>query len=242
MSKILLWIADNSKETIFSIVLGGLITTIFQNRKNIVIWIKTFFQKEKEFRISYAYLFRIKIENKYLLIKGKRIEQYQPVGGVFKYYNSFIDKYNLWEIKAEKNSNFFEEKDLRIFVKGKYLTKFLDWIETNQNRECDCKREFIEELIVPGYLQKDAINNIQFEFLKRVNSGIHYSAHFKCQEILIFDIYEVSNLSESNISYLKQKIMENDNLILVTAEDIEKQCVQINDLSRKIGAHASHII
>ena len=48
MSKILLWIADNSKETIFSIVLGGLITTIFQNRKNIVIWIKTFFQKEKE--------------------------------------------------------------------------------------------------------------------------------------------------------------------------------------------------
>lgn len=36
--------------------------------------------------------------------------------------------------------------------------------------------------------------------------------------------------------------MENDNLILVTAEDIEKQCVQINDLSRKIGAHASHII
>ena len=106
MSKILLWIADNSKETIFSIVLGGLITTIFQNRKNIVIWIKTFFQKEKEFRISYAYLFRIKIENKYLLIKGKRIEQYQPVGGVFKYYNSFIDKYNLWEIKAEKNSNF----------------------------------------------------------------------------------------------------------------------------------------
>ena len=65
MSKILLWIADNSKETIFSLVLGGLITTIFQNRKNIVIWIKTFFQKEKEFRISYAYLFRIKIENKY---------------------------------------------------------------------------------------------------------------------------------------------------------------------------------
>ena len=113
MSKILLWIADNSKETIFSIVLGGLITTIFQNRKNIVIWIKTFFQKEKEFRISYAYLFRIKIENKYLLIKGKRIEQYQPVGGVFKYYNSFIDKYNLWEIKAEKNSNFFEEKETR---------------------------------------------------------------------------------------------------------------------------------
>nr|WP_241158244.1 hypothetical protein [Adlercreutzia sp. ZJ138] len=35
--------------------------------------------------MSAAYLFRIKVGGKYLLIRGNRIkDQYQPVGGVYK--------------------------------------------------------------------------------------------------------------------------------------------------------------
>lgn len=41
--------------------------------------------KNEEIRVSAAYLFRIKIENKYLLVKGNKISQYQPIGGVYKY-------------------------------------------------------------------------------------------------------------------------------------------------------------
>lgn len=38
-------------------------------------------------RISFAYLFRIKIGNKYLLIlNGRNTGKYQPVGGVYKIY------------------------------------------------------------------------------------------------------------------------------------------------------------
>lgn len=75
--------------------------------------------------MSCAYLFKIKQDGKYLLIKGNRIEQYQPVGGVYKYYNSFNGvKYKL-ELKDESKSHFYENRDLRLITKGRYLVKFL---------------------------------------------------------------------------------------------------------------------
>lgn len=240
MSYILSWLVDNTLATLFSLGLGAIITAIIQNRKSILILLTTLGSRNKEYRISYAYLFRIKVDNKYLLIKGNRIDQYQPVGGVYKYYDSFKDKYEKWEIKSEKNSNFYESNDLRVFIKGKYINSFLKWIESGLNRECDCKREFIEELIIPGYLEKKELNNIQFEYLKRINTGIHYSIHFKCNEILIFDIYDVSNLSENGLNALRQKVKDN-RILLATADEIEKQCLQLGGVSKKIGAHAKYI-
>ena len=75
--------------------------------------------------MSCAYLFKIKQDGKYLLIKGNRIEQYQPVGGVYKYYNSFNGvKYKL-ELKDESKSHFYENRDLRLITTGRYLVKFL---------------------------------------------------------------------------------------------------------------------
>ena len=114
----------------------------------------------------------------------------------------------------------------------------MKWIESNFNRETDCKREFIEELIAPGYLNIEELHNVQFEYLKRVNSGIHYTPHFRCNEILIFDIYDVINLSSNAIENLKTN---NNKLLFVTADDIEKQCVQLDGISKKIGAHAIYI-
>ena len=38
-------------------------------------------------RISFSYLYRIKIDNKYLLIKNSHgTELFQPIGGVYKYF------------------------------------------------------------------------------------------------------------------------------------------------------------
>ncbi|WP_374123545.1 SMODS-associated NUDIX domain-containing protein [Leptotrichia hongkongensis] len=52
------------------------------------IWFQFLFRWNKNIRLSCAYLFQIKQDGKYLLIKGNQIEQYQPVSGVYKYYNS----------------------------------------------------------------------------------------------------------------------------------------------------------
>ena len=62
---------------------------IFHNRLRMKILLQSLLRWNKKIRLSCAYLFQIKQDGKYLLIKGNRIEQYQPVGGVYKYYNSF---------------------------------------------------------------------------------------------------------------------------------------------------------
>ena len=237
----MMWFINILRDNIISFILGGLLNAIVGNYKHILLWIRSILNYNKEIRISYSYIFRIKIDNKYLLIKGNRIDQYQPVGGVYKYYDSFKDKYQKWEIVSEKNSDFFEEKDLRIFIKGRYVMDFLKWIESNQNRECDYKREFIEELINPKYLDLSVVDDIEFEFIRRVNNGIHYSQHFKCKEILIYDVVVLNNLSKNIQDHLITIASSNKNLVFVTADDIERECVQVDGKSTKIGKHAKII-
>ena len=44
-----------------------------------------FIRKEDKIRLSFAYLFRIKIDNEYFLVQNARgTGKYQPVGGVYK--------------------------------------------------------------------------------------------------------------------------------------------------------------
>ena len=46
-------------------------------------------QADESIRISFAYLFRIKYNGKYLLVKNARsINKYQPVGGAYKCYQN----------------------------------------------------------------------------------------------------------------------------------------------------------
>ncbi len=89
------------------------------------IWFQFLFRWNKNIRLSCAYLFQIKQDGKYLLIKGNRIEQYQPVGGVYKYYNSFNEVKSKLELEDESESHFYENGDLKLITKGRYLIKFL---------------------------------------------------------------------------------------------------------------------
>ncbi|WP_196808119.1 hypothetical protein [Leptotrichia sp. oral taxon 879] len=51
---------------------------------------------------------KIKQNGKYLLIKGNQIEQYQPVSGVYKYYNSFNELKSKLKLKDESKSHFMK--------------------------------------------------------------------------------------------------------------------------------------
>ena len=99
-------------------IIGVLASTIFHNKRRIKIWYQSLLRWNKNIRLSCAYLFQIKHNDRYLLIKGKRIDQFQPVGGVYKYHNSFKRHKEKLELKDESEARFYEGGDLRLITKG----------------------------------------------------------------------------------------------------------------------------
>ena len=168
-----------------------LASTIFHNRLRLKIYYQSLIRWNKNIRLSCAYLFRIRYNNKYLLIRGNRIDQYQPIGGVYKYYDSFNGLKENLELKDESESHFYENGDLRLVTTGKHLVKFLDWFDTKKNREITVIRELIEELEPSGISIENLIKQSQVEYLKTVKEPITFSTHFQMDELKIFEIFEV---------------------------------------------------
>lgn len=235
------WLIENVCASVVSFVIGVFLTWLWTIRKNIKVCVHTLFHRNTDYRISAAYLFRIQIDNKYLLIKGNRIEQFQPIGGVYKYYNSFGDKYNQMQLRQDDDSNFYENGDLRIYVKGKFLQKFLNWFDSKENREYTVEREFREELVKSGVLQEEILKDVRFEYVRRVNRGIEFSPHFKCFQVLIFDIFNVHIDNTNALEQIKKYVNANEDLALVSFDEIERECVTLNGKSVKIGAHAKEL-
>lgn len=148
----------------------------------------------RELRISIAYLMRIEVNGRYLLIKNDRGQQgFQPVGGVYKYFNP--EGYNELQklgIFTDNNVDVDEhsEHDLRCTLQNRCkLFKFLKWFKTGKNRELDPWREFHEELIRPEILSEDIFRHIQYEKVASNIAPIRYSEHFKTYEFLYADIF-----------------------------------------------------
>ncbi len=214
-----------------------LAATIFHNRLRLKVWLQSLLRWNKTIRLSWAYLFQIKKDGKYLLIKGNRIEQFQLDGGVYKYYNSFNEIKSKLELKDESESHFYENGDLRLITKGKYLVKFLDWFDTKKNREITVIRELIEELQPAEISIGQLIKNVRIEYLKTVKEGIKFSQHFQMDEQKIFNIYEAKiPVDILNI------VLNSDRYCLVEAEEIERLCCTRDGLSKKISETAKYII
>ena len=214
-----------------------LASTIFHNRLRLKIYYQSLIRWNKNIRLSCAYLFRIRYNNKYLLIKGNRIDQYQPVGGVYKYYDSFNGLKENLELKDESESHFYENGDLRLVTIGKHIVKFLDWFDTKRNREITVIRELIEELEPSGISIENLIKQSQVEYLKTVKEPITFSTHFQMDELKIFEIFEVKIPKE-----ILDDVLKSEHYFSVKAEDIEKFCFTKDGLSKKISATARYIV
>ena len=90
-------------EGFFTGLLSGVIgTALFEllrvlakNRDRLRLLGATCAKRDDPIRVSAAYLFRIMVDGRYLLIKGKRIQsQYQPVGGVYKRFDGSAELFN----------------------------------------------------------------------------------------------------------------------------------------------------
>lgn len=174
----------------------------------------------KDVRISAAYLFQIKVDNQYLLIKGNRFNQYQPVGGVYKTHASFEATRQSMNILDDHLlvPDAVSEKDLRIRVKGAYLYQFVQWFESERNRETDCWREFYEELVDTKILPVTLFRHVKYDRVRRRYSKLRYSKWAKCHEILISDIVELIPTDEQ-LSALRTLKLANDDRLLWSSED-----------------------
>lgn len=246
---------DNFKVNIFTGLITSLVWTIlviigtfiYSLRNDFKIKIKILYLKyikqQKFIRFSIAYLFKIKIGNDYLLIKGNRINQLQPIGGVYKYYDSFKNFIREWDIKDDSGFPIDEtsKHDLRVRVPISYTLEMLQWFQTKKNREFCVFRELHEELLSNNFFKDKNLNNLSIEYIKTNIQPIKYSEHFKINEILIADIFEVNLTKEQEIIF-KEFIQSNPFFQIVTEDDIERGAITLNNKSYPIGKHSKNLI
>ena len=182
-----------------------------------------FIKGETLIRISFAYLYRIKVNNNYLLVKNARgTGKYQPVGGVYKMLGSErIELKNLYhvvdddKVPLDKSS----KDDYRLQLPCKYLRRFVRRFNSpkaSRERIDNVSREFKEEL-------GDVItwNKIEYRYCGRHMTDLKYSDHFQCYELLLADVVELLP-TDNQIEDLKKMMLHpSDYYHFATTEEIK---------------------
>lgn len=206
-----------------------------------------FISNDTIIRISFAYLYRIKIGNKYLLVKNERgTGKYQPVGGVYKLKgNEKIELKNRYYVKDDNKVSIDESSrnDYRLRIENKYLRKFIRRFNTKAEREKvnDLSRKFIEELIEKGIADW---NQITYRFCGRHITELQFSEHFQIYELLLADIVELLPTAEQENDLRQLMAQPSDVYYFATAEEIISLGVDIasGKLEESIGDHTKKTI
>lgn len=154
-----------------------------------------FINDDKIIRISFSYLFRIKVGDKYLLVRNSRnTGKYQPVGGVYQLRgNEKAVLKNLYHVMDDDKIPIDESSrdDYRLRLKNKYLRKFMkrfDDKKAERERIENVSREFREELIDTGILRW---KKISYRYCGRHITDLRFEEHFQNYELLLADIIEL---------------------------------------------------
>lgn len=197
------WFADvNLQPELFGMAIGiagilliELIDHLISERAFIGIYWDCFkpFQRPG-LRLTFSYLFRIEMNGKYLLVQSHRLENtYQPVGGVYKYFNPEATN-ELIRIGAIPDNNMpndgVSEHDIRLnLTKRRRIRGFLTWFFSVKGRECDPWREFHEELVDTGILSADQFTYIHYDLVGQHIQPIHFDNFFQVDTLKYADIY-----------------------------------------------------
>ena len=201
-----------------------------QNNHLVRLWWQSYKPNDnKELRISIAYLFKIQVDDKYLLIRNHRNQNgYQPIGGVYKYFEpegrddlkhfGIEVGHTIAGIPIDGDSR----NDLRCKMRDRRkLIPFLKWFEKGQNREIDPCREFYEELVEPGILTRDVFRHIQYKLIGKNYAPITYSQYTMMFEFLYADIYELKPVCREQQQHIEQLLQTpNSDLLFATEQEI----------------------
>jgi hypothetical protein len=124
----------------------------------------------KQIRFSCAYLFRIKVDGRYFLVRDEqRRNHFQPVGGVYKYLDkNILNIFNAEQCRKFRYTSDLDD-DLRILVPRRNAQKFYKWYNRQTDRETikNLYREFKEEIIeriVMSPQEISAFKKIKYEY------------------------------------------------------------------------------
>jgi hypothetical protein len=221
------------RATIFKIGLGFVISGtiefsafLIENRKKWNILKTIVFKRNQSVRVTVAYLFRIEVNGRYVLIKRHKKDRpgYQPIGGAFKYLKEetreCFDKLGIEpcnHVARDEDT----ENDLRIIIKKRRnLIDFLKWFESRKDREIDPWREFYEEMIEPGLLPIDAFKHIKYVFIRKHEEGIVKSSVFPVDEFRYAEIYELRPETDEQKRAIHALINVGDSILFATPDEI----------------------
>ncbi len=198
-------------------------------------------------RISFAYLYRIKIGNKYLLVKNERgTGKYQPVGGVYKLLGKEkMELRNRYQVKDDNKIPIDQSSrdDYRLRMENKYLRKFVRRFDRKAEREqiYNLSREFREELVEKGVVNW---NQISYRFCGRHITELSFGNHFQCYELLLADVVELIPTAEQEKDLERLVNQQSDIYRFATAEEISSLGInaETGDLKETISDHTKKII
>ncbi len=203
----------------------------------------------RKVRVSMASLFRIYVNEKYLLIENLKHGTITPIGGVIKYYSgatNILEKIGATsQIEADTESHPKKYKsELRLKFSMRYFYTFLDWFYSGQHREYDPLRELDEELFEPNSINKNEFGKITyskygtFRLFSAFDSANDY---YLCHHFDIFTLH----LSEAQIEIIKSAVEKSQNtqnmgekLYWATSDEILRERL-IN--GRKMGGNVKYV-
>ena len=206
-------------------------------------------QKDTPIRISFAYLFRIKVDGKYFLVQNTRTKKYQPVGGTYKFFKDEAD-YLKNNFSVENDNRIpvdqITKRDYRLLVKSKDLRRFVRRFNKTPHREniSNLSREFSEEIFSTGILDKNEFGELSYKYCGRHMTNVEYSSVFKHYELLLADVIEVK-LSETQEQLFKSLIGKDcEKYRFATADEIKSFGVSFgtSDLTDNIANHTPKIL
>jgi hypothetical protein len=156
-----------------------------------------------------AYVYRIKINGKYLLIKSRTRDYFQPIGGVYKTLpasKTLFDKLDVRSDRLIETDHGIAKGDLRVFVKGLNVIEFLDWYDSRKDRETSPWREFCEELISTEYLPWKEFRYIDYEFKGRVETPI-ITLDSEDKGMFMYDVFDLLP-NDEQLPILEKKLNE----------------------------------
>ncbi|HAP60796.1 MAG TPA: hypothetical protein DCR93_15285 [Cytophagales bacterium] len=152
---------------------------------------------KQKIRFSMAYLYLIRVDGEYLLIKNEKQKNYQPVGGKYKFLpgasQKISERFSLGDDETMP-ANTTNNDDIAVMAPALRAVAFEDWFNSGEDRETSHWREFYEELVEgkgERILEPKNFPHIMYRKITRVITPLHWDEYFKCYTRMHFDILEL---------------------------------------------------
>ncbi len=219
-------------------------TIINRKRLWLIIYLKLLSAKKQRIRFSMSYLYRIKIDDKYLLVKNNNYGHYQLVGGKYKILEgtkSFLQREFDANDDPKLSNKGLMKDDFALYIPAKNAIKFLDWFNEGKDREIGHWREFYEELIGSNILSNQNFPYVNYNYMGKVITPIKKTKGWACYELLQYDILELKPTPEQ-IQEFNKLLLLGDTHQYKWADDELIQCLGHDNRAKMkpydIGEHS----